>query len=208
MGAKMSIFTMPYILESSSAQLALVLYQIAQGIENLVRKHSEAEGLSSTQLRTLLFLSNAHPIYSNIGSIARKFSITPATTTRVIDALEQKGLVERVRKEEDRRTVTVRLTEAGKKMIAKASGIGDELERFVKIISKDKQGALLEGLKQVLKAMQQEGYVTASGICKSCAFFQADAHLGQKRPHRCYLTGEYLSEEEALQEWLDWVEAQ
>lgn len=202
----MSIFTTAYMQKSSTAQLTLVLYRIAQGIENLMRKHSEAEGLSSTQLRTLLFLYNAHPFYRNIGSIARKFSITPATTTRVIDALEQKGLVERVRKEEDRRTVTVRLTEAGKKMITKASRIGDELERLVKLISKDEQEALLEGLKHLLKALQQEGYVTASGICKTCAFFQADVHAGQKRPHHCRMTGESLSEDEALQEWLDWVE--
>lgn len=196
-----------HVLESQEAQIALVLYQIAQGIFFLLRKRGEAEGLSSTQLQTLLFLSNAHPIYSNIGSIARKFSITPATTTRVVDALEQKGLVERVRSEEDRRTVTVRLTEAGRELVAKISEIGTELKSLIKKAPEDKQGALLDGLKHVLKAMQQEGYVTASGVCKTCAFFQADVYLGQERPHYCHLTGEPLSEEEAWQEWLDWVEA-
>lgn len=204
----MSIFDTRHMLESQEAQIALVLYQVAQGIENLVRKRGEAFGLSSTQLQTLLFLSKAHPVYSNIGSIARRFSITPATATRVIDALEEKGLVLRARKEEDRRTVTVRLTEAGRELVAKISGLGEELERLVEKASKDRQEALLEGLKHVLKALQQEGYVTASGICKTCAFFQANAYPGQAKPHYCRLTRESLSEEEVLQEWLDWVEAQ
>jgi len=69
----------------------------------MVRKQGEAWGLSRAGVQALLFLDNAHPRSRTIGSIARRLSVTPATASRLVDALERKGLVKRVRLEEDRR---------------------------------------------------------------------------------------------------------
>jgi DNA-binding MarR family transcriptional regulator len=156
-------------------------------------------------VQALLFLYNAHPRSCTIGSIARRLSVTPATATRLVDALERKGLVRRVRLEEDRRTVRVEPTEEGRKVVGEIADIGEELERLVRILPEGEQEALAKGLKEVLKAMQQAGYVTASGTCRGCSFFQPEAYPGEKRPHYCALTGERLSEEESYLERLDWV---
>ena len=46
--------------------------------------------------------------------LAAHAGITPSTATRILDALERRGVVERTRSDEDRRAVAVSLTEAGR----------------------------------------------------------------------------------------------
>jgi DNA-binding MarR family transcriptional regulator len=45
--------------------------------------------------------------------LSRRSYVTPANITGIIDRLEKKGLVERVRKDGDRRVALIALTEAG-----------------------------------------------------------------------------------------------
>jgi DNA-binding MarR family transcriptional regulator len=65
-------------------------------------------GLTETQsdvLRTLL-------VYDAMSSadLSRNLYVTPATITGVIDRLEKKGLVERIRQQADRRVALISLT--------------------------------------------------------------------------------------------------
>jgi DNA-binding MarR family transcriptional regulator len=46
--------------------------------------------------------------------------VKSSTVTGVVDRLEQKGLVERVRNSPDRRVITIQLTQAGKNLTANA----------------------------------------------------------------------------------------
>jgi DNA-binding MarR family transcriptional regulator len=156
-------------------------------------------------MQALLFLYNAHPSYRTIGSIAKKFVITPATASRLVDALEQKGLVQRTRLEEDRRAVRVELTVKGQRMIGRIVGVGEEIIKLFGVLPERECAKLAKSLKKILKAMQQKGYITASGICRTCDFFRAEVYAGKKLPHYCALTGERLSEEESYLERLDWV---
>jgi DNA-binding MarR family transcriptional regulator len=50
---------------------------------------------------------------TNAGELARDIDITTGATTRVIDALEERGFVERDRSAEDRRVVRLKITDAG-----------------------------------------------------------------------------------------------
>src|SRR5690606_24232591 len=54
------------------------------------------------------------------GALARAPSLSPATVTGIPDRLEARGLVERRRQENDKRTVVVRLTPAGRRLVAEA----------------------------------------------------------------------------------------
>jgi DNA-binding MarR family transcriptional regulator len=46
--------------------------------------------------------------------------VRSSTITGVVDRLEKKGLAERIRNSPDRRVITIRLTEAGKKLAQNA----------------------------------------------------------------------------------------
>lgn len=52
-----------------------------------------------------------------VGVLAAAAGIAPATATRVLDGLERDGIVRRLRPDGDRRTVTVALTEEGRRRL-------------------------------------------------------------------------------------------
>ncbi len=199
----MIIKSLEQILKNKEAQIGLILYRVSQGIEKMIRKQAEKEGLTSAQARTLLFLFDAHPESRYIGSIAQRLLIASPTATRIVDTLERKGLVERVRSKEDRRSVRVEVTGKGKEVLERISEAGNFLKSLANKLPKDHKEGLLEGLKDIMKSMQQEGYISFSMICRDCVYFEPNARESSPKPHLCRLTEEHLSEEESYQEWVD-----
>src|SRR4029077_3804198 len=54
---------------------------------------------------------------ARVQELAGNAGITPSTATRILDALERRGIVERTRTPEDRRAVAVSLTEEGQQLL-------------------------------------------------------------------------------------------
>lgn len=96
----------------------VTINEIVGAIRRLVRavyldsakmsKQFDLTGPQSSVLRTLI---NTGPISS--AELSRKLYVTPANITGIIDRLEKKGLVERIRKQGDRRIALITLTESG-----------------------------------------------------------------------------------------------
>jgi len=53
---------------------------------------------------------------STMAALARELQVDPGATTRALDRLEAKGLVKRVRSEQDRRVVNLELTDEGRRL--------------------------------------------------------------------------------------------
>ena len=109
--------------------------EIVGSIRRLVRavyldssKMSRRYGLTSAQTGILNQLYGHGPLSS--AELSRKLHVTPSNITGVIDRLEKKGLVERIRKEGDRRVALIRLTDEGGRM---GSQLPDPIE--LKLIS-------------------------------------------------------------------------
>ncbi len=77
------------------------------------RRWRGAEDLSFPQIMLLLQLDREGPM--SAGEMARNLCVTQGVITRMVDRLMQKGFIERVRKEEDRRVVILSLTARGKR---------------------------------------------------------------------------------------------
>ncbi len=88
--------------------------------------HSEA-GWSWAGFRIML----ATMVYGELEprEISRLADVSRASVSSVLNTLERDGLVVRLRESEDRRLVTVRLTELGKQKISKAFSAHNERER-------------------------------------------------------------------------------
>jgi DNA-binding MarR family transcriptional regulator len=54
---------------------------------------------------------------ARVQELAGSAGITPSTATRILDALERRGVVRRVRSLEDRRVVAVSLTDLGRELL-------------------------------------------------------------------------------------------
>lgn len=70
------------------------------------------EGISLAEFRALRMLTRLGPV--PVGKLADRLGVTPAATTQMLDRLETRDLVARVRSAEDRRVFTVELTDAGR----------------------------------------------------------------------------------------------
>ncbi len=55
---------------------------------------------------------------ARVSDLADGAGVTPSTATRILDALERRGVVSRTRAPEDRRAVAIRLTESGREILA------------------------------------------------------------------------------------------
>lgn len=69
-------------------------------------------GLTGPQSEALRILDNKGAMSS--AALSRKLYVTPSNVTGIIDRLEKKGLVERIRKPRDRRVSLVTLTDKGR----------------------------------------------------------------------------------------------
>lgn len=101
-----------------SVENELVIKEIVDAIRRLYRavyldsaKMSRQFGLTGSQSGVLRNLVAHGPLSS--AALSRRLYVTPSNITGVIDRLERKGLVERVRKEGDRRIALITLTEKG-----------------------------------------------------------------------------------------------
>jgi DNA-binding MarR family transcriptional regulator len=72
-------------------------------------------GLTLSQYGLLELLADRPS--ARVQELAAHAGITPSTATRILDALQRRGVVERTRSDEDRRAVAVSLTEVGRQLV-------------------------------------------------------------------------------------------
>ncbi|MYN06692.1 MarR family winged helix-turn-helix transcriptional regulator [Pseudoduganella aquatica] len=131
-----------------------LLAECMQGFERLSGEHVRECGLTHAQFDIIATLGNTEGMsYKELGD---KTLITKGTMTGVIERLEQKGLVERQRSLDDKRSWFIRLTPQGEQVFRDVfpkviSRGGDVFANY----SDDDFAALekvLSGLKQVISA--------------------------------------------------------
>lgn len=103
--------------EISSKEVLDVLREIMHYADMRSRRLLREIGLSSTQAGVLYALADGEA--RNAGDIAKSLSLTGATISGVLDRLEQKRMLVRVRRPEDRRMVAVRILPAGRELLEK-----------------------------------------------------------------------------------------
>lgn len=91
------------------------LVRATESITARLNRHLVQEGLSVSQFDVLEAIHHLGPLCQR--DIARKIRKSTGNITIVIDSLEKRGLVRRVRSEEDRRFFTITLTDEGEEYI-------------------------------------------------------------------------------------------
>jgi DNA-binding MarR family transcriptional regulator len=140
-----------------------VIKQIVGNLRRLVKavyldssKISRQYGLTAAQSIVLRILFQEGPLSS--ADLSRRLYVTPSNMTGVIDRLEKKGLVERVRQSTDRRVVLNTLTKSGKQL---SRTLPDPIEN--KLISElsdlktEHVQSIAEALDRVLNLIDTQG---------------------------------------------------
>jgi DNA-binding MarR family transcriptional regulator len=114
-------------------------------------------GISPPQYNVLRILRGAGEAGLPCGEIAARMVTRDPDVTRLLDRLEQRGLIARGRGTEDRRVVSTRITGAGRALLNTLDPEMHELhQRQLGFLTADEQSVLLEQLTRVRAALDVE----------------------------------------------------
>jgi MarR family transcriptional regulator, multiple antibiotic resistance protein MarR len=112
-------------------------------IDALDRKLADYD-ISAPQLIVLSSLANGEG--TSAAGLCKSISYDPGAMTRMIDRLEQRGLIRRVRDTGDRRLTNLQMTDEGKRLYPRLLAVKDEVQaQFLRGFSKE-EIQMLEGL--------------------------------------------------------------
>lgn len=168
------------------------LLSLLERLARLVHSESHAAGLRPVQWDILRFLAQANRFSRTPSGLTAYLGQTKGTVSQSLKALEDKGLVEKLPQPGDKRGVDVRLSTAGRAMLAKDPLVGfmDGLDGFGLEDRTALEALLSRYLTGLLTARQGRMF----GECRQCRFFQASAAQG---PYFCGLLKQALSEEDS-----------
>jgi DNA-binding MarR family transcriptional regulator len=176
----------PAHITAGLARLGLVLRHEAW-------QKRERTGLTPTQLQILALLRRGP---RRLGDLADELAVSAATASDSLRVLTEKGLAVKERAQTDRRSLAVRLTEAGRDAAGAAGEWPDFLLEAVDVLDPEEQQILLRALAKMIRSLQEQGRIPVARMCVSCRFFRPHVHRDPARPHHCAFVDEPFGERE------------
>ncbi|WP_144391714.1 MarR family winged helix-turn-helix transcriptional regulator [Pleionea sediminis] len=133
-------------------ELLISLRKIIRSIDLHSKDLNKSAGMTGPQLVVLQVICKNEGTTAK--ALAEKVNLSQGTITTILDRLEGRTLIQRVRSETDRRSVRLNLTEQGKSLLLKAPKPlqAHFIERFKKLPN-DRQEVLLDAFAQVATMM-------------------------------------------------------
>lgn len=136
--------------QDPSIKFMIVLNKMMSSIQHKLAPHFKSLEIHETEFFVLFALDANGPM--TIQEIGSKIDMTSGTMTYVIDKLEKKNYIKRVRSEEDRRRIYIELTDQGvdfwKIIISKHM---DQMNASFSHMTEDEMLTLIELMKKVGK---------------------------------------------------------
>jgi DNA-binding MarR family transcriptional regulator len=141
--------------QREALDLLSALVRAAGAVRGRLAQGLEAElGLLPEEADLLMRLEAAPEQRLRMADVSRSLGVSKSGVTRLVDRLEDRGLIMRAACPKDRRVVYAGLTEAGGETVARAAPVlvaGAEAH-LAGHLSAAEQHALLSGLRKVLEA--------------------------------------------------------
>ena len=102
-------------ISHKSQDIADQLHSAAIHLLRKLRREDAESGLNAPRLSALSVIVFAGPV--TLGDLAAAEQVRPPTMTRIVDALEQQGLVTRRRNAQDGRSTFIAATAAGRRLL-------------------------------------------------------------------------------------------
>jgi DNA-binding MarR family transcriptional regulator/DNA-binding response OmpR family regulator len=99
-------------------QTMSVMTRIARMLLRITDEYSAKLGISQTKLAVLLYLNSEPALFASPSALALHCGVSRAAMTGLLDALEQKGYVERDNHPSDRRALMIKLTPKGQQFLS------------------------------------------------------------------------------------------
>lgn len=189
---------LPAAESSPSVLVATGLAKIGLVLRHEAWRDRGRTGLTPTQSQILVVLrarGNA-----SLGQLAAELGVSAPTASDAVAALIAKGLVSKSRG----RTLSIRLTAAGRREAEQASRWPDVLLEAIDELSADEQAVFLRGLTKMIRRLQEQGRIPIARMCTTCSFFRPDVHSDPERPHHCAFVDAPFGDRQLRLDCRDW----
>ena len=143
------------VSDERCTDVLITLRRIIRAIDMRSRRLMQEAGFTGPQLLVLQALARAEEM--SAGDLARKVNLSQGTVTSILDRLEKRALIQRVRSDSDRRRIFVSLTEEGRQRLSIAPTLLQErfIQRFAEL--KDwEQHQILSSLQRLAEMMDAQ----------------------------------------------------
>ena len=143
-------------------EVLVALRRVIRATDLHSKRLSKNAGLTAPQLLIMRTIRDLGQV--TIGTIADKVSLSQATVTTILDRLELRKLVYRVRSTQDKRKVHAHLTEAGGEILARAPNpLQEDFIKKYQALAEWEQTMILASLQRVANMMDAD-HIDASPV--------------------------------------------
>lgn len=134
--------------EDLALHLLIVMSRATRVIQAEALELIESHGINSTEFAVMELLYHKGP--QPIQKIGKKILMTSGSMTYIVDRLEKKGMLERVRCEKDRRVIYAKLTGEGEALIQEIFPIHREhITEMMSVLTDEEKEAAIKILRKL-----------------------------------------------------------
>lgn len=169
-------------------QAAAGLDQLAGLVRAQAWRGEAGAPLPPTQAQVLRMLATATQGL-RARQLADRLSVSPASLSDSLKAMEAKGWIRRTADAGDRRAWVVRLSRTGRGLATRLQHPAQGMAGLLKGLEGEDVGALLRVTQLLVAEAQRQGLATGLRTCLGCRFFQPFAGVTPGQPHVCGFIG-------------------
>lgn len=142
-------------MENKAIEIVKNLKRIMDLFGKAVKSEFKEKDLTSSQVMVIGILSHRKELKTS--ELSKELGLSNSTVSGILDRLEEKNLIKRIRSEKDRRVIKVRLRKEFKKnMTDKYMGVEEKITNIIKKSPIDEVDFILEGLENLRKMLEEE----------------------------------------------------
>ncbi len=149
------------------------IYDYLERLSNLLRNEERREGmdygLQPVQLEALYYLSICNRYSDTPMGVVDYLGQTKGTVSQSLKLLEQKGYISKHANKQDKRSIHLKVTSSGKKLI-KTLIPPPLITKACNNLNEEEQNQIEIALKQLLQTIQFSNGMKSFGVCQTCRY--------------------------------------
>lgn len=139
----------PAPITPSTQRLGFLLYRVGLMVSRVYEARMRPLGFAPAEVGLLTYLASEGA--DHVRAIARSLGVSPQTVVNLTRSLEKRGLVSREASSSDQRAITVRLTQPGRRALARADALAKELDaELAETVGFASVNGMMQGLSALL----------------------------------------------------------
>lgn len=158
--------------EDIDCKIAGLITKMSQVNRILLWEMAKQENLTPTQIRLLDILRMKGEDLCCVNDLAEEMDLTQPTVSDAVKTLDQKKLIKRKKKKEDKRVTLLNLTDKGRIVSERVSAWSQILIEHFSRIDEEKKERIIFCLMEVVRSLWEADIISEARICLNCRHFE------------------------------------